>query len=327
MVDGFNFVDAHTGTAHIDSTSIARKNMIITGYSDAILPLHNRFKVTILDATHIQLWNGGGFIKGRFFYCDTYTKMEVKAGTAGLNRWDALVIRYHRGSDGVETVTPLIITGNATSGQPSLPPTLVNNDPLTGATDTDLLLGRIELNGTNLSYTALQENVFNLRNAFDDIKTARDTLTKSINDEKSARQNADNSLQGSINNLNTRANQLKANIDAVDSHTQLLQFRKLVSDPDWSVTGVVVQGIAMISIRWTNRGGFHIGAWSGDHPVAEITNGWKSNIETGSYSVNNNMGEEWFSFSDNRIIFRTRTTRDIPANSWHFCTIVAPVHK
>lgn len=327
MVDGFNFVDAHAGTAHIDSTSIARKNMIITGYSDVILPLHNRFKVTILDATHIQLWNGGGLIKGRFFYCDTYTKMEVKAGTTGLKRWDALVIRYHRGSDGVETVTPLIITGTPTSGSPSMPSTLVNNDPMTGATDTDLLLGRIELDGTNLSYTTLQNDAGHLRNVAEALETARDTLTKSINDEKSARQSADNNLQGSINNLNTRANQLQSNINGVDSHTQLLQFRKLVSDPDWSVTGVVVQGIAMISIRWTNLGGFHIGAWSGDHPVAEITNGWKSNIETGSYSVNNNMGEEWFSFSENRIIFRTRTTRDIPANSWHICTIVAPVHK
>ena len=328
MVDGFNFVDAHAGTAHIDSTSIARKNMIVTGYSDAILPLHNRFKVTILDATHIQLWNGGGFIKGRFFYCDIYTKMEVKAGTNGLNRWDALVIRYHRGSDGVETVTPLIITGNATSGQPSLPPTLVNNDPLTGATDADLLLGRIELNGTNLSYTALQENVFNLRNAFDDIKTARDTLTKSINDEKSARQNGDNANANSIKSVESHVGNVENALNSFKRNIENLEFRKLVSDPDWNLSGIVVNNVAIISLRWANKGGFHIGAWSSDHPVAEITNGWKCDYEAGNWSIDNSYySDNWFSLYDNRIIFRSRSSHDIAANTWHLCTITAYVHK
>lgn len=328
MVDGFNFVDAHAGTAHIDSTSIARKNMIITGYSDAILPLHNRFKVTILDATHIQLWNGGGFIKGRFFYCDTYTKMGVKAGTNGLKRWDALVIRYHRGSDGVETVTPLIITGNATSGQPSLPPTLVNNDPLTGAADADLLLGRIELNGTNLSYTTLQTDVGHLRNVAEDLARARDNLTKSINDEKSARQDGDNANANSIKSVESHVGNVERALNSFKGNIEVLRFRKLVSDSDAKISGIVVNGMAFISLRWTNRGGFHIGAWSGDHPFAEITNGWKTDFETGNWSMNNSaFNDLWFSFSGSRITFRTRSTHDIAANTWQLCQISAPVHK
>lgn len=326
MVDGFNFVDAHAGTAHIDSTSIARKNMIITGYSDVILPLHNRFKVTILDATHIQLWNGGGLIKGRFFYCDTYTKMEVKAGTAGLNRWDALVIRYHRGSDGVETVTPLIITGTPTSGSPSMPATLVNNDPMTGATDTDLLLGRIELNGTNLSYTTLQNDAGHLRNVAEALETARDTLTKSINDEKTLRQNADMNLQADINNLQKRANSLQDNINAVDSHAQPLHFDKLVGDSDWDVSGVVVHGVAYIAIRWANRGTFGLSAW-GHTPIARINNGWNTSAEFGSYSMNNRVnGKEWFSIYGNQIDFRTAENTSVTP-SWHLSTIICPVHR
>lgn len=287
----FHLVDGHAGTAHIDSDSISRKNQAVLGYYDDILQLHNRFKVTVLDATHVQLWNGGGFIKGRFFYKDTYTKLEVKAGTTGLNRWDALVLRYHRGGDNVETVTPLIITGTPTSGQPSLPPTLTNNDPYAGSRDADLLLGRIELTGTNISYTGLANQRDSVKNIGENVKSVETAL---------------NQFTGKF---------------------ELLQFRKLVSDPDTNISGFVFNNIAVITIRWTNLNGFHIGDW-GSRSFAEITNGWQSDYEAGSWDVNNTAwGDTWFNFNMGAIDFRSRRAHDIGANAWHICQIVAPVHK
>lgn len=335
----FHLVDGHAGTAHIDSDSIARKNQTVLGYWDDILPLHNRFKVTILDATHVQLWNGGGYIKGRFFYKDTYTKLEVKAGTNGQKRWDALVLRYHRGSDGVETVTPLIITGVPTSGQPSLPPTLVDNDPYTGSRDADLLLGRVELNGTNISYTGLatqrdsvknigvnlQQEITERENA---ISRERQERQNDIRGEQEARRKWDQVNSADITKLTAHVGSVEGSLNSFKSNFGVIQFRKLVSDPDAQIRGVVVDGMAIISLRWTNRGGFHIGAWSSDHPFAEITNGWKTDFETGNWSIDNSaFSDLWFSFSGNRITFRSRSGHDIAANTWHLCQISAPVHK
>lgn len=288
----FHLVDGHAGTAHIDGDSLSRKNLSTLGFWDDILPLHSRFNVTVLDATHIQLGNGGGYIKGRFFYIDAPTKLEVKAGRIGLNRWDALVLRYHRGGDGVETVTPLVITGTDTSGQPSLPATLAGNDPAKGNTEADLLLGRIELTGTNITYTGLASQSDSVKSIGGNVKTVENAL-----------------------------NQFTQKIEP-------LEFRKLVSDPDWNLSGIVVNNVAIISLRWANRGGFHIGAWSTDHPVAEITNGWKCDYEAGNWSIDNSYFDDcWFSLNGNRITFRSRSAHDIAANTWHLCTITAYVHK
>lgn len=287
----FHLVDGHAGTAHIDSDSLARKNQAVLGYWDDILRLHNRFKVTVLDATHVQLWNGGGYIKGRFFYKDTYTKLEVKAGTAGLNRWDALVMRYHRDGEGVETVKPLIITGTATSGQPSLPPTLQNNDPYNGSRDADLLLGRVELTGTNISYTGLANQADSVKSIGENVKTVENSLSQ------------------------------------FTQKFEVLQFRKLVSDPDTHISGFVFNGIAVIAIRWTNLRRFHMGVWD-KRSFAEITNGWQTDHEAGNWDVNNTAsGSLWFSLNGGAIDFRSRSPFDIGANSWHLCQIVAPVHK
>lgn len=357
MVDSFHLVDGHAGTPHIDSDSLARKNNATLGYWDDILPLHNRFKVTVLDATHVQLWNGGGYIKGRFFYIDTYTKLEVKAGTAGQKRWDALVLRYRRDSGGVETVTPIVITGTPTSGQPSLPPTLQNNDPYTGSREADLLLGRIELDGTDITYTELVNQRDSVKNIGVNLQQEITDRQNAISAEQRARQNDINQEQqaraaGDAANANAIKNEQAArqNWDAVNakkiednythvwgvdnalknfkSNFEVLQFRKLVSDSDAQISGVVVNGIAIITLRWTNRGGFHIGAWSSDHPFAEITNGWKADFETGNWSMNNSaFNDLWFSFSDNRITFRSRSAHDISSNTWQLCQISAPVHK
>lgn len=386
----FHLVDGHAGTAHIDSYALARKNQSTLGYYDDILPLHSRLKVTVLDATHVQLWNGGGFIRGRFFYIDGYTKLEVKAGRAWLNRWDALVLRYHRDSDGVETVSPLIITGTPTSGQPTMPPTLENNDIEQGNRDADLLLGRIELTGTNISYTELakqsdslknigvnlQQEITERQNAIrgeqqarqnaisseqrarqndisrerqeraagdaananaikseqqarqNDISRERKERQSAISGEQAARQNGDAANAKKIEEVNSRVWGTSNQLNDFKRNFEVIQFRKLVSDSDAHISGVVVNGVAIISLRWTNRGGFHIGAWSSDHPFAEITNGWKTDFETGNWSMDNSAFEDcWFSFSGNRITFRTRSTHDIAANTWHLCTITAPVHK
>lgn len=106
-----------------------------------------------------------------------------------------------------------------------------------------------------------------------------------------------------------------------------LEISKLVSDPDWSVNGFVLAGVATISVRWTNVNRFHINAW-GNHPIAEIENGWQTDSEFGSWSVDDSKFNDcWFSFSGNRICFRSRSTHDIPPNVWHLCTISGPVHK
>ena len=89
----------------------------------------------------------------------------------------------------------------------------------------------------------------------------------------------------------------------------------------------MVNGVATIYIRWTNRSGFHIGDW-GTREFAEITNGWQADYEAGSWDVNNTaFGDCWFNFNGDTIAFRSRKAHDIGANSWHLCQIVAPVHK
>lgn len=116
-------------------------------------------------------------------------------------------------------------------------------------------------------------------------------------------------------------NSIHRNIDTIYT-------RKLVSDIDWNLSGVVVNGMAIITLRWTNRNGFHIGAWEADHVIAEITNGWKCDFEIGNWSIDNSpFSDCWLSLKGNQIVFRSKSAHDIPAGTLHLCTITAPVHK
>lgn len=298
MSDDINLVDGHGGTAHIDSNSIARKNQAFAGIGlrdNKIFQFYNNFRIDVLDATHVKMWNGAGMIQGRFFYMENSTTLNVKPGATGLNRRDAVVFRYKRGGDGVETVTPMVITGTATSGKATTPVVLVDNDIYSGAAQADLLFAYLEFTGTNIQVKYTYDTAESLGKLRKDLSTVDQNLWKTLGD-----------VAGKIDTIYTR---------------------KFVSDNDWNLSGVVVNGVAVMTIRWTNRNGFHIGGW-GKYPVAEITNGWKCDFEIGNWSIDNSYFDDcWFSLNGNQISFRSRSAHDIAAGTWHLCTITAPVHK
>lgn len=336
MSDDINLVDGHGGTAHIDSNSIARKNQAFAGIglrdNKIFSPFHNNFKIDVLDATHIKMWNGAGMIQGRFFYMEYPTTLDVKPGAAGLNRRDAVVFRYKRDGEGVETVTPIVITGTATSGQANAPATLVNNDIYLGATQADLLFAYLDFTGTNIQVKYVYERAESLGRLREDVEAVDQNLWKALRDEQSRRIDTDNTHASLLSGLRTDLQKADQNlwkaVGDVSGKIDTIYTRKLVSDNDFNVSGVVVNGMAIMTIRWTNRGGFHIGAWSGDHPIAEITNGWKCDFEVGNWSIDNSpFSDCWFSLNGNQISFRSRSAHDIAGGTWHYCTITAPVHK
>lgn len=335
MSDDVNLVDSHGGTAHIDSNSIARKNQAFAGIglrdSKIFWPFHNNFRIDILDATHVKLWNGAGMIQGRFFYMEDPTTLDVKPGTYGLNRRDAVVFRYKRDGEGVETVTPMVITGTATSGQATLPATLTDSDIYHGSTQADLLFASLEFAGTNIQVKYLYDRAESLGRLRTDLTAVDRNLWKALDDEQRARIDTDNNHSGLLTGLRTDLQKVDQNLGKalgdVSAKIDTIYSRKLVSDNDFNLSGVVVNGMAIITIRWTNLRGFHIGEW-GTHAIGEITNGWKCDFEIGNWSIDNSYFNDcWFSLNGNHIDFRSRSAHDIAAGTWHLCTITAPVHK
>lgn len=136
----FEIVDGRTGTPHISSEDLACFNEAIIGQSNCVFEWGNEFTCTMSDANTATIASGAGMVGGKRFWNQASTNVTIQSGTQGQNRNDLIVARYDITDDGIESITPTVIKGTATTGTAT--------DP--SVTDDDLPLYRIPLSGISV---------------------------------------------------------------------------------------------------------------------------------------------------------------------------------
>ena len=105
-----------------------------------------------------------------------------------------------------------------------------------------------------------------------------------------------------------------------------IHFTKLTTDPEFTISGCVVNGLATIYCRWVNKGTFGNKAWNGV-PLASMD--VRSTGEAFNMFVDNSpeerMQNHFLYVVGNTVSFRTSYDASIPANTWHAGSVSFPV--
>lgn len=135
----FEIVDGMTGTKHISSDDLSALNIATIGKADCVLKYGDDFKLTMASANSATLGTGVGMVGGKRFWNQAATSLTIQSGTQGQKRNDLVVARYAKTSEGIESITPVVIKGTPTTGTAADPEVTAN----------DLKLWRVPLDGIN----------------------------------------------------------------------------------------------------------------------------------------------------------------------------------
>lgn len=136
----FEIVDGMTGTKHISSDDLSALNIATIGESNCVLNYGDNFKLTMASANSATLGTGVGMVGGKRFWNQAATSLTIQSGTQGQKRNDLVVARYAKTSDGIESITPVVIKGTTTTGTAADPEVTAN----------DLKLWRVPLDGISV---------------------------------------------------------------------------------------------------------------------------------------------------------------------------------
>lgn len=136
----FEIVDGMTGTKHISSDDLSALNIATIGEPNCVLNYGDNFKLTMTNANTATLGTGVGMVGGKRFWNHAATSLTIQSGTQGQKRNDLIVARYEKTSNGIESITPVVIKGTPTTGTAADPEVTAN----------DLKLWRVPLNGISV---------------------------------------------------------------------------------------------------------------------------------------------------------------------------------
>lgn len=169
----FEIVDGMTGTKHISSDDLSALNIATIGESNCVLNYGDNFKMTMTNANTATLGTGVGMVGGKRFWNQAATSLTVQSGTQGQKRNDLVVARYAKTSDGIESITPVVIKGTPTTGTAADPEVTAN----------DLKLWRVQLDGISVGEPVkLFEPVASLATLWDSVSRKVVKVTYSANE-------------------------------------------------------------------------------------------------------------------------------------------------
>ena len=105
-----------------------------------------------------------------------------------------------------------------------------------------------------------------------------------------------------------------------------IHFTKLTSDPEFTISGCVVNGLATVYCRWVNKGLFGNKAWNGvplaSMDVQSASEGFNEFVDNSS---EDHMENRFLYVAGNTVSFRTSYDATISANTWHAGSVSFPV--
>ena len=97
-------------------------------------------------------------------------------------------------------------------------------------------------------------------------------------------------------------------------------------DPEFAISGYVVNGLATVYCRWANKGQFQKEAWDGV-PLASMD--VRAVMEGFGVFVDNQQGSQMQNrllyVAGSSVYFRPAYDATIPANTWHVGSVSFPV--
>lgn len=105
-----------------------------------------------------------------------------------------------------------------------------------------------------------------------------------------------------------------------------IRFTKLISDPEFTISGYVVNGLATVYCRWVNKGQFWLKAWDStilaSMDVRAVMEGFGVFVDSQQGSQ---MQNRLLYVVGSSVYFRPAYDATIPANTWHAGSVSFPV--
>lgn len=105
-----------------------------------------------------------------------------------------------------------------------------------------------------------------------------------------------------------------------------IHFTKLSIDPEFTISGCVVNGLATVYCRWVNKGPFFSKAWTGvtlaSMDVRAASEGFNMFVDN---SGADRAQDRYLYVVGNTVSFRTSYDANIPGNVWHVGSVSFPV--
>lgn len=153
-------ITGKTNNAHIYSADEGALYASIIGPGKYVLPLGEKLMANMISANKVRLLSGELLMNGRLgrIRPGEYDELTIQNGASGYNRIDLLVIRYAN-TNGIESMTPMVITGESVTGAPSIP-AYNDGNIYNGNTLVDFPLYKMQLTGVSAPVlTAMFETI------------------------------------------------------------------------------------------------------------------------------------------------------------------------
>lgn len=113
---------------------------------------------------------------------------------------------------------------------------------------------------------------------------------------------------------------------AVRDSVTPIHFTKVTIDPEFTISGCVVNGLATVYCRWVNKGPFFSKAWTGvtlaSMDVRAVSEGFNMFVDN---SGADRAQDRYLYVRGNTVFFRTSYDANIPGNVWHVGSVSFPV--
>ncbi|MFV0529473.1 MAG: hypothetical protein ACK5MN_12270, partial [Lachnospiraceae bacterium] len=202
-------VTGYTGAPHVSSIQDGELYAGIIGIEEYVLVNGNMFEALITDTNTITIYDGCLVMQGRHIIMNpgTSEQIVIESASQGIQRIDAIVMRYELMNDGKEKANLAIVKGTPFTGDSNTSPPAANLPVLTtgalrqGAAENEMLLYYTRMDGVNLnSVESKMKTVYPLAAIINNLTTtAADrplsaAMGKKLQDEKLAKANLANNL-------------------------------------------------------------------------------------------------------------------------------------
>jgi len=147
-----NLVTGYGGEPHVTAEQDGSLYGGLFGADEYILPIGKQMKAEAVTANTVRVYDGSAVMQGRHWWIepDTYIDFAIGNGTSGYKRNDILVAKYTKDTKtGIETIT--FDTKVGTPGTTAKDPSYAKGDIRYGATNSEMPLFRVVLDGVNIS--------------------------------------------------------------------------------------------------------------------------------------------------------------------------------
>lgn len=143
---GVELVTAYTGTNHVSSSQDGALYAGIVGLDNYVFTTGQQLQATMEDANTLVVASGNGLINGRHFEITDTVSFTIPTGSQDMMTSNLAVIRYTKGADSVESVTPLVLTGEPVAKDPQ-DPAYNKGSILDGVSTVDFPIYRVVTTG------------------------------------------------------------------------------------------------------------------------------------------------------------------------------------